>query len=381
MSEERKAPTKVFISYSWDSDEHKNRVLSLANTLRDPWGIEAYIDQYVRAKYPYTPEKGWDIWMETMIEWAEFVLIVCTETYKRRFRGDEELGIGRGVTWEGTIIRQTLYNEQLLNTKFIPIVFSPQDLIHVPIVLNGNDKYIIEDQRSLRELGYRLRKEATLIIPEVATGELPVAPEPIFLHSPALEVEPPPVLLNVAETLPKVPFKDLQTCDPGKILFIKNVKDPERWAYSLDRMQQPESRVFELMWRSGSHGVALPKTKDLMILHQGAKVTHVVEFLDDEVRQTDSSFFRWVRAVWIAKDDWSQLPHQQEILGFNPNYSDGNTHSFTSPNFSTFRAAWSSLEDFQKHIFQQLTQPKAFQKRQRAMEVARKRQQLGTSIN
>nr|WP_277882165.1 GUN4 domain-containing protein [Oculatella sp. FACHB-28] len=87
-----------------------------------------------------------------------------------------------------------------------------------------------------------------------------------------------------------------------------------------------------------------------MILHQRAKVTHVVEFLDDQVRQTSSGSFRWVRIVWIAEQDWNQLPHQKEVLGFSPNYADGNTHSLNSPNFSTFREAWSSLEDFQKHI-------------------------------
>ncbi|HEY9631500.1 MAG TPA: toll/interleukin-1 receptor domain-containing protein [Coleofasciculaceae cyanobacterium] len=154
-----------------------------------------------------------------------------------------------------------------------------------------------------------------------------------------------------------IPPKELRECHPAKLRFIKNVKDPNlmQWAYSLDRMEKPESRAFELMWRASSHGVDLPKTGDLMILHQRAKVTHVVEFLDDQVRKTDSGFFRWVRAVWLAEPDWNQLPHQKEILGFSPNYADGNTHSFNSPNFSTFREAWGSLEEFQKHIFNRLT--------------------------
>ncbi len=77
MTEETKAPTKVFISYSWDSEDHKERVLALANTLRNPWGIETDIDQYVRAKPPFTPSQGWDLWMEKRIAWAEFVV----ETY------------------------------------------------------------------------------------------------------------------------------------------------------------------------------------------------------------------------------------------------------------------------------------------------------------
>jgi hypothetical protein len=96
-----------------------------------------------------------------------------------------------------------------------------------------------------------------------------------------------------------------------------------------------------------------------LILHQRAKVTHIVEFLDDQVQPIhDTWSFRWVRTVWIAEQDWNQLPHQKDILGFSPNYSDGSTHSLNSHNFSTFRAAWSSLEEFQKHIFKKLTQLK-----------------------
>lgn len=38
---------KVFISYSWDSTEHKEWVVSLANTLRSVYGIEAIIDDFL----------------------------------------------------------------------------------------------------------------------------------------------------------------------------------------------------------------------------------------------------------------------------------------------------------------------------------------------
>lgn len=390
MSEEAKAPTKVFISYSWDSEEHKKRVLSVANTLRDPWGIETDIDQYVRARPPFTPSQGWDLWMEKRIEWAEFVLIVCTETYRRRFKGDEEPGKGRGVTWEGTIIRQNLYNDQLNDTKFIPVVVSSQDLSYVPTILNSHDKYILEDTESFKTLVYRLRKEPMIFMPEVAVGSLPSPTQPEFFSHQKPSIDPPSVSLDITQIEPpsiaqeeierhfqdwesftskkndsnsiaeidtsSTPRKELQECDSAKILFIKNVKDPQRWAYSLERMGKPESRAFELMWRSGSHGVNLPQSGDLMVLHQRAKVTHVVEFLDNQVRQTDSGFFRWVRAVWLAEQDWNQLPHQKDVLGFSPNYADGNTHSLNSPNFSTFREAWSSLEEFQKYIFKRLTQ-------------------------
>lgn len=201
MIEETKVPTKVFISYSWDSEDHKERVLALANTLRNSEGIETDIDQYIRAKAPFTPAQGWDLWMEKRIEWAEFVLIVCTETYKRRFRGDEEPGIGRGSTWEGTIIRQHLYNNQLVSTKFIPVVFSLQYLTHVPIIFNGNDKYILEDEKSFRELCCRLRKEPTVKIPDVVSTKLQAPLEPKFFKPQKPQTEPPPVSFDVSRMI------------------------------------------------------------------------------------------------------------------------------------------------------------------------------------
>jgi hypothetical protein len=45
--------------------------------------------------------------MREQIEAADYVLLVCTETYKRRFEGEDREG-GRGVTFEGMVIGQTL---------------------------------------------------------------------------------------------------------------------------------------------------------------------------------------------------------------------------------------------------------------------------------
>lgn len=155
---------------------------------------------------------------------------------------------------------------------------------------------------------------------------------------------------------PEAKPSSFQEYNPAKILFIKNVKDPSgRWAYRLEGVKSDLEPIFELMWRLSSHGVALPKTGDLMILHQQAKVTHVVEFLDEEVRETEFGFMRWVKAAWMPKQsNWLQLPHQRETLGFSPKYSDGNTHALQSPNFSTFHGAWSCISDFQLHLMKRL---------------------------
>jgi len=61
--------------------------------------------------------------MERQIEKANFVLVVCTEIYKRRYEGRKEVGKGHGTTWEAILTRQELYEGQVDNEKFIPVVF------------------------------------------------------------------------------------------------------------------------------------------------------------------------------------------------------------------------------------------------------------------
>jgi SEFIR domain len=69
-------PPKVFISYSHDSEEHQELVLSFADRLRDE-GINCNIDQYETS-----PHEGWSRWAINQIEEAEFVMVVCTDPYQ-----------------------------------------------------------------------------------------------------------------------------------------------------------------------------------------------------------------------------------------------------------------------------------------------------------
>lgn len=67
---------RIFISYSHDSDLHREFVLQLANQLRAD-GLDCQIDQYING----FPAEGWQRWMENQIEQADFVLLVCTANY------------------------------------------------------------------------------------------------------------------------------------------------------------------------------------------------------------------------------------------------------------------------------------------------------------
>ncbi|MEH2288271.1 SEFIR domain-containing protein [Nostoc sp.] len=156
-------PPKVFISYSWDSNEHKERILKLSTRLRDE-GVDCQIDQYVQF-----PSKGWLHWMEDQLEWADFVLVVCTEKYEQRFRGKEEPDKGLGVTWEGAIITAELYRDQRSNTKFIPVVFSSQDFKYIPTILISYTRYLIDIQQRYLELYSLITNQHNTPITELGT--------------------------------------------------------------------------------------------------------------------------------------------------------------------------------------------------------------------
>ncbi|NJA06200.1 TIR domain-containing protein [Methylococcaceae bacterium WWC4] len=129
---------KVFISYSHDSPEHRADVLALANRLRDE-SIDCRIDRYVNG----APAEGWIRWMERQIAWADFVVVICTETYLTRFKGDDRLG-GRGVNIEGLLINQTLYDQFQNNIKFLPLIPDNGSIDHVPLILKGGTTYRIQ---------------------------------------------------------------------------------------------------------------------------------------------------------------------------------------------------------------------------------------------
>jgi tetratricopeptide (TPR) repeat protein len=127
---------KVFISYSHDSTEHSERVLALSERLRAD-GIETFLDQYLNG----SPVQGWPRWMLDQLDAADFVLVVCTESYYRRFRGHELPGKGKGADWEGALITQEIYVSRSSTLKFVPLLFSSDDEKFIPEPLRATTYY------------------------------------------------------------------------------------------------------------------------------------------------------------------------------------------------------------------------------------------------
>jgi SEFIR domain-containing protein len=130
---------RVFISYSHDSTDHTRAVLALAQRLRQD-GVDAWIDQYENG----TPEEGWPRWMLNRLDWAQTVLLVCTEIYYRRFRGHDDPDQGKGVDWEGQLITLDLYNAKSRKVNIVPILFSDLCKKFIPEPLRGVTHYLFD---------------------------------------------------------------------------------------------------------------------------------------------------------------------------------------------------------------------------------------------
>lgn len=103
-------PPRVLISYSHDSAEHKEWVLKFATTIRER-GIDAVLDQW-----DLKPGDDLPHFMETEIETADYVLMICTESYVQKANA----GSG-GVGFEKMIITSS-YLSRIDNNKIIPII-------------------------------------------------------------------------------------------------------------------------------------------------------------------------------------------------------------------------------------------------------------------
>lgn len=116
---------KVFISYSWESKEHSDWVKFLADKLLAD-GIEAIIDSYDVSPGDRLPK-----FMESSIRDSDYVIIICTEEYKRKANNRE-----KGVGYESHIISAELYNNHN-DRKFIPVIRQGDFNSALPTYLDG----------------------------------------------------------------------------------------------------------------------------------------------------------------------------------------------------------------------------------------------------
>lgn len=158
--------SKVFISYSHDSDEHKEWVYQLACRLVES-GVEVVLDQ-------------WDIqlgsnilkFMEQNLMNSDRVLIVCTDNYNKK--SNEGFG---GVGYEKNILTAELFSAQD-STKFIPCIRGVTTGLKTPVYLGGRAYIDFTDatkfDTNLKQLLHDLF--GVSLKPKPALGKSPFAP-------------------------------------------------------------------------------------------------------------------------------------------------------------------------------------------------------------
>lgn len=120
---------KVFISYSWDTEngneEHKEWVRNLATQLRSH-GIDAILDQFELRLGDDLP-----LFMEQGLSTSNLVICICSEKYIEKANS-----LTKGVGYEKRILANELLNDS--NKKFIiPIVRNNHSKKKLPTFLSG----------------------------------------------------------------------------------------------------------------------------------------------------------------------------------------------------------------------------------------------------
>lgn len=143
---------KVFVSYSWDSDEHKIRVANFVKCLRKN-NFEVYYDESLALG------ERLQSFMEHAISNSNYVLIICTPNYK--IKADNRIG---GVGYENTIITAELF-ETRREKKYIPVLFDGTWVNSIPIWakgkkgvdLRGNN--FVSEAVSLKKVTNKIKKK------------------------------------------------------------------------------------------------------------------------------------------------------------------------------------------------------------------------------
>lgn len=136
---------RVFISYSREGQAHEEWVLGLAQKLRLN-GVDATLDQW-----DLKPGADVPLFMESSIRDSDFVLLVCTPTYR------EKSNIPKGgVGYEKNIISVELLQSKGIRPKFIPVLRSGDIDTALPTYLGS--KYAVDlrvsqdEEKALTEL-------------------------------------------------------------------------------------------------------------------------------------------------------------------------------------------------------------------------------------
>jgi serine/threonine protein kinase len=160
-SPETERPPRVFICYSHDSELHRRRVLALAQRLRGD-GIDAWLDAYDEA-----PAQGWPRWLAEQVNDADFIVIVCTVSFRRGFEGEPMPG-ARDVNFAGQLATSLLHEQKLDFERVAPVLFDETRDDAIPLAIRAATAHVL--MRDYEALRRRLMRQRAIVPHPLGAG-------------------------------------------------------------------------------------------------------------------------------------------------------------------------------------------------------------------
>ncbi|MEO0638325.1 MAG: TIR domain-containing protein [Bacteroidota bacterium] len=160
-------PIKVFISYSWDSEDHKTWVRNLSARLRQD-GVDAQIDQYNSLL-----ARDLRHYMEEKLREADKVILIFTPKYKTKVDAREGAS-----SYEYGIILTEWTEDKSKMKKFIPVLRDGEPTDAIPIFARS---FIYSDMREGQDIekGYEFLLRTIYESPEYEAP--PIGNTPDFI--------------------------------------------------------------------------------------------------------------------------------------------------------------------------------------------------------
>ncbi|WP_410573403.1 SEFIR domain-containing protein [Amycolatopsis sp. cmx-4-61] len=129
---------KVFVSYTHDSEQHREAVLAFADFLMRH-GIDVVLDRWATDR-----RRDWQAWMTRSITESDYVLVIASEGYRRMGDGTGPNHLNLGGQSEAALLRDLLQGDRATWTaKLLPVLLRGHGKEEIPKFLQPNaaDRY------------------------------------------------------------------------------------------------------------------------------------------------------------------------------------------------------------------------------------------------
>jgi diguanylate cyclase (GGDEF)-like protein len=175
---------RVFVSYSWDSEEHKLWVRKLCKKLRRD-GLDARLDCWHNLQNKTIPD-----FMNSEIRAADRILIVCTPKYRKKVHAMENGDSVSGSGWEAMLVTSGVFSSQHTLKKVLPILAAGRWSQAAPSWMSALEYVDLSNKAAFRR-NYHvlLERLAGTTAKAPPLGPPPVNLEPGSMESPARNTE------------------------------------------------------------------------------------------------------------------------------------------------------------------------------------------------